>query len=423
MDLNRYARVVLDPPDQAPAQPRPVGIIVRIANLNNRLSLNWLTFRRWLRPSWLTLLVCLTGWGLAGCNRGGGDESSAHPAFPPVAVLVAKAVQKNVPNELQAIGSVEAFATVGIKARVEGQLVSINFKEGDYVKRGQVLYTIDPRPFQADLNQAKANMARDLATAHQATLDEQRYSTLWRQGVGSRQQYDQSHATAASSTATVAADRAAIASAQLNLEFTRIIAPVAGRTGSLQAHPGDLIKADADNPIVTIAQIEPIYVTFSIPEKDLADVRRNMEMHQLVVTVTLTGEQAPSETGILAFVDNTVDKTTGTITLKGLFPNHDRRLWPGMFVNVNLTLDEIPNAILVPTQAIQTGQEGQFVFVVGPDMKATPHPVVPGPAIGDQTVIERGVEAGATVVTDGQLRLMPGATVRVKDSLEGGTAS
>lgn len=362
-------------------------------------------------------MTCIS---LAACHRGGGDEGAAHPAFPPVAVLVAKAVQRSVPNQLQAIGSVEAFATVGIKARIEGQLVAIHFKEGDYVTRGQLLYTIDPRPFQADLNQAKANMARDLATAHQATLDEQRYGTLWRQGVGSRQQYDQSHATAASSTATVAADRAAIASAQLNLEFTRIIAPVAGRTGSLQAHPGDLIKADADNPIVTIAQIEPIYVTFSIPEKDLADVRRNMEIHQLAVTATLTGDQAPSETGALAFVDNTVDKTTGMITLKGLFPNHDRRLWPGMFVNVGLTLDEIPNAILVPSEALQTGQEGQFVFVVGPDMKVTPHPVVAGLVIGPDTVIERGVAAGATVVTDGQLRLMPGATVRVKDSLQSG---
>jgi len=149
-------------------------------------------------------------------------------------------------------------------------------------------------------------------------------------------------------------------------------------------------------------------------------VRRNMEMHQLPVTATLTGDQAPSETGVLAFVDNTVDKTTGMITLKGLFPNRDRRLWPGLFVNVSLTLDEIPNAILVPSEALQTGQEGQFVFVVGPDMKVTPHPVVAGLVIGPDTVIERGVAAGATVVTDGQLRLMPGATVRVKDSLQSG---
>ena len=356
----------------------------------------------------------------AGCTHG--EDTGASQARPPVPVLVAKAEQRTVPNQLQAIGSVEALATVGIKARVEGQLVAIHFKEGDYVTRGQLLFTIDPRTFQAALDQAEANLARDQATAHQASLEEQRYNTLWRQGVGSRQQFDQSYATAASSAALVAADRAAVESARLDLEFTQITAPVAGRTGSLQSHLGDIIKADADNPIVTIAQIEPLYVTFSIPERELPAVRRNMEIHQLAVSAFLPGDQAPSETGVLAFVDNTVDQTTGTITLKGLFPNHDRRLWPGEFVNVGLTLDEIPNAILVPSQAIQTGQEDQFIFTVGSDMKATPRPVVLGPVIGNDTVIERGLAAGATVVTDGQLRLMPGATVRIKTSLESGSA-
>ncbi|HUN57378.1 MAG TPA: efflux RND transporter periplasmic adaptor subunit [Candidatus Binataceae bacterium] len=392
---------------------------MRTANLHS-------FFRRVITPppagSLMRLVaVAIACTGLLGCNKG--DDSAAHPAFPPVAVLVAKAVQKSVPDQLQAIGTVEALATVGIKSRVEGPLVAIHFKEGDYVERGQLLFTIDPRTFQSSLNQAEANLARDQATAHQASVDEQRYRTLWDQGVGSRQQYDQSYATAASSAATVAADRAMIQGAQLNLEFTQIRAPVAGRTGSLQSHLGDLIKEDADNPIVTIAQIEPIYVAFSIPEKDLADVRRNMEIHKLAVTAMLSGDQAPSETGVLAFVDNTVDQTTGTIALKGLFPNLNRRLWPGEFVNVILTLDEIPGAILVPSQAIQTGQDGQFVFVVGSDMKVTPHPVVLGPAIGSQTVIERGIDAGQTVVTDGQLRLMPGATVHIKDSLEGGATS
>ncbi|HEX4209031.1 MAG TPA: efflux RND transporter periplasmic adaptor subunit [Candidatus Binataceae bacterium] len=392
---------------------------MRIANLHS------LSRRTKPRPApWLRLIAILwlAAGGLFGCNRGAGDDA-AHPAFPPVAVLVAKAIQKSVPERLQAIGTVEAFAIVGIKARVEGQLVAIHFKEGDYVTRGQLLFTLDRRPFQAALDSARANFIRDQATAHQASVDEQRYRTLWEQGVGSRQQFDQSHATAASSAGTLASDRALVESAQLNLEFTQITAPVAGRTGSLQSHLGDLIKEDADTPIVTIAQIEPLYVTFSIPEKDLSEVRRNMEIRQLAVTAMLPGDQAPSETGVLAFVDNTVDKTTGTIILKGLFPNHDRRLWPGQFVNVGLTLNEIPNAILVPTQALQTGQEGQFVFVVGADMKVTPRPVVLGPVIGGETVIERGLEAGATVVTDGQLRLMPGATVRIKDSLAGGTSS
>ena len=369
-----------------------------------------------LRLAAILLSACIV---LLGCNHD--SPESAHPAFPPVAVLAAKAVQKTVPTQLQEIGTVESFATVGIKSRVEGPLVAIHFKEGGYVERGQLLFTIDPRTFQAALDQAEANLARDQATAHQASVDEQRYSVLWRQGVGSRQQYDQSYAAAASSSALVAADRAAVESARLNLEFTRITAPVPGRTGSLQNHTGDLIKEDADNPMVTIAQIEPIYVSFSIPEKDLSEVRRNMEIHQLPVAAFLPG-QATAENGVLSFVDNTVNQATGTIILKGLFPNRDRRLWPGGFVNVRLTLGEIPNAILVPSQALQTGQQGQFVFVVGPGMKVSAHPVVAGPVIGGETVIERGVEAGATVVTDGQLRLMPGAVVRIKDSLAGGAS-
>jgi membrane fusion protein, multidrug efflux system len=339
-----------------------------------------------------------------------------------VAVLTAKAIQRTVPNQLQAIGAVQAFATVGIKARVEGELVGIHFKEGDYVTQGQLLFTIDPRTFEAALNQARANLARDHATGYQAAVDEQRYRTLWRAGVGSRQQYDQSHATAASSSALVAADRAAVETATLDLEFSQIKAPVAGRTGSLQSHVGDLIKEDADTPMVTIAQIEPIYTAFSIPEKNLAEVRRNMEIHPLAVSAVLPGDQ-DAETGTLAFVDNTIDETTGTIMLKGLFPNHDRRLWPGEFIDVRLTLDDISGAILVPTEAIQTSQQGQFVFVVDGNMKAFPQPIVAGAAIGDETVIERGIQAGATVVTDGQLRLMPGATVRIKDSLTSGGTS
>lgn len=366
----------------------------------------------------LIVFLCLVA--LIGCNHSEG--TNAPPQLPPVAVLAAKAIQKTVPNQLQAIGAIQALAIVNIKARVEGELVAIHFKEGDYVTQGQLLFTIDPRTFQAALNQARANLARDQATAYQASVDEQRYRTLWREAVGSRQQYDQSHATAASSAALVAADKAAAETARLDLEFSRIIAPVSGRTGSLQSHIGDLIKEDADTPMVTIAQIEPIYAVFSIPEKDLAEVRRNMEIHQLKVNAILPGEQSP-ETGVLAFVDNAVDETTGTIMLKGLFPNRDRRLWPGEFVNVRLTLDEIPDAILVPTEAIQTSQEGQFVFVIDNGMKAHPHPVVAGPVVGGETVIERGVAAGAMVVTDGQLRLMPGATVRIKDSLNSGGAS
>jgi multidrug efflux system membrane fusion protein len=340
--------------------------------------------------------------------------------MPPVPVLAAKVVQRDVPNQLHEIGTVEAFESIAIKVRVGGNLQTVNFKEGDFVKKGQLLLVIDPRPFAATLAQAQANLARDQANANQARINEQRFAFLFKEEVGSRQQHDDASATAASLEATVAADRAAVESAKLNLQYTEIRSPVDGRTGKLQAHPGDLIKADADTAIVTIHQVEPIYVDFSIPEKDLAQVRRNMEQHPLEVDAAIPGDPQQAEHGVLSFVDNSVDKTTGMIALKGLFQNENRRLWPGQFVNTTLTLAMIPNAVLVPSPAIQTGQEGAFVYVVGRDMKVEARPVVPGAVIETETIVERGLKAGETVVTDGQLRLMPGAVVRLKSELGNG---
>jgi membrane fusion protein, multidrug efflux system len=357
---------------------------------------------------------------LAACS----DKGGANPAMmPPVPVLAAKVVRRDVPNQLHEIGTVEAFESIAIKARVEGNLEAVKFKEGDFVTKGQLLLTIDPRPFAATLRQAEANQARDQADANQARTDEQRFAFLLKEGVGSRQQYDQAYAKAASMEATVAADRAAVESIRLSLQYAEIRSPIDGRTGKLQAHAGDLIKADADNPIITIAQVEPIYVDFSIPEKDLAQVRQSMGRHPLEVDATIPGDQGPPEHGVLSFVDNSVDKTTGMISLKGLFQNENRRLWPGQFVNATLTLAVIPQAVLVPSQAIQTGQEGPFVYVVGHDMKVKARPVVAGAVIDTETIINRGLSAGETVVTDGQLRLMPGATVRIKSTLGNGSAT
>jgi multidrug efflux system membrane fusion protein len=334
-----------------------------------------------------------------------------------VPVLAAKAVQRTVPNQLREIGTVEAFSTVNLKSRVEGQLIAIHFKEGEFVTKGQLLFNLDPRPFEAALNQARANLAKDQAQASQAETDEQRYAYLLREGVGSRQQFDQAHANAGALKATVAADHAAVENARLNLHYTEIHSPIDGHTGNLQAHIGDMIKADADNPIVTIAQVQPIYVSFSIPERQLSAVRINMVMRRLEVDAAIPGEQQPSEHGMLSFVDNSVDKTTGTILLKGLFQNENRRLWPGEFVNATLTLNQIPNTVLVPSQAVQAGQHGSFVFVIGQDMKVQPRPVVPGASLDNEVIIERGLSVGDTVVTDGQLRLAPGATVTIKNSL------
>ncbi|MEA2648511.1 MAG: rane fusion protein multidrug efflux system [Candidatus Binataceae bacterium] len=352
----------------------------------------------------------------AGCT----GKSVPMGGMPPVPVLAAKVVQRDVPNQLHEIGTVEAFESIAIKVRVGGNLQTVNFKEGDFVKKGQLLLVIDPRPFAATLAQAQANLARDQANANQARINEQRFAFLFKEEVGSRQQHDDASATAASLEATVAADRAAVESAKLNLQYTEIRSPVDGRTGKLQAHPGDLIKADADTAIVTIHQVEPIYVDFSIPEKDLAQVRRNMEQHPLEVDAAIPGDPQQAEHGVLSFVDNTVDKTTGMIALKGLFQNENRHLWPGQFVNTTLTLAMIPNAVLVPSPAIQTGQEGAFVYVVGRDMKVEARPVVPGAVIETETIVERGLKAGETVVTDGQLRLMPGAVVRLKTELGNG---
>lgn len=352
--------------------------------------------------------------GIAGCT----DKGAPSGAMPPVPVLAAKAVTRDVPNQLHEIGTVEAFEAIAIKARVEGNLQAVNFKEGDFVTKGQSLLTLDARPFAAALAQAEANLARDQANAKQARVNEQRFAFLLKEEVGSRQQHDDAYATAASLEATVAADRAGVESARLNLQYTEIHSPVDGRTGKLQAHPGDLIKADADTPIVTIAQVQPIYVDFSIPEKELGQVRRSMENHTLEVDATIPGDPQQAEHGVLSFVDNAVDKTTGTIALKGIFQNENRRLWPGQFVNATLTLAVIPHAVLVPSQAIQTGQDGAFVYVVGRDMKVAMRPVSAGAVFETETIIARGVAAGETVVTDGQLRLMPGAVVRLKSDLD-----
>jgi multidrug efflux system membrane fusion protein len=335
-----------------------------------------------------------------------------------VPVLAAKAIEKSIPNQLHEIGTVEAFSTVKIKSRVEGALIAVHFKEGDYVFNGQLLFKLDPRVPQAMLRQAEANLAKDTAQAEQAETDEKRYAFLLKEGVGSRQQYDQAHATAGALRATTAADRASIESARLNLQYTVIRSPIDGRTGNLKSHVGDLIKADADTPMVVINQVQPIYVDFSIPEASLPRVRINMELHRLEVDAAIQGSQDVSEHGVLSFVDNAVDTSTGTILLKGLFQNENRRLWPGQFVNASLTLNQIARAIVVPSQAIQSGQQGPFIFVAGSDMKVEPRPVVPGAALdNNETVIERGLVAGETVVTDGQLRLAPGARVRIKNSL------
>lgn len=351
---------------------------------------------------------------MAGCGRGQKTAGYGGMAVP---VLVAKAVQKTVATELHAIGNVEAYSTVNIKAQIDGIVTDVHFREGQEVKRGDLLFTIDPRPFQAALTQSEANLARDRAKAIQTATDEKRYAYLLKQGVGSQQQYDQALAAAQSDQAIVAADKAAVQTAKINLAYTVIRSPIDGRTGNLLVHQGNLVKNNADTAMVVINQIRPIYVDFSIPEQRLAEVRQSMTVRALPVHVTIPGQQNVVERGQLSFIDNSVDAKTGTIELKGTFSNQDGKLWPGQFVNTSLILNERPDTVVVPSQAIQTGADGSFVFVVDGHMKAHTRPVVIGTSDDGQTVVEKGLKSGETVVTDGQLRLVPGIRVRIKRGL------
>ncbi len=363
----------------------------------------------------IALAACAAAITAFGCSRGSGD--SHYEGREAVPVLVAKAVQKTIAVKLHAIGRVEAYSTVDVKAQISGEVTQVRFHQGQDVKKGDVLFTIDPRPFEAALHQAQANLAKDRAQAAQAAADEKRYEFLLKQGVGSQQQYDQAHATAEALRATVTADEAEVQTAKLNLAYTVITSPLDGRTGDLLLHAGNLVKANADTGMVVINQIKPVYVDFSLPEQQLAEVRSAMSERKLAVQVSIPGQQGPLETGELAFIDNTVDPKTGTIELKGLFGNDNERLWPGQFVDATLILRERPNAILVPSQAVQTGQDGSYVFVVDSGMKVAPRPIVPGDSSDGETVIESGLKPGETVVTDGQLRLVPGASVTIKHGL------
>lgn len=373
-----------------------------------------LSYQRYAWRALAVAMAMLATLSVVACH--GGDTGAGFGGRGPVPVLVAKAVRRTVAQRLHAIGRVEAYSTVEIKAQINGQVMHVHFKEGQDVRKGDLLFTVDPRPFEAALNQSIADLNRDKAQKIQLANDYGRYATLLKEGVGSRQQYDEAKSKYEAIDATVAADEANVETARLNLEYTRITSPIDGRTGNLILHEGNLVKANADTAMVVINQIRPVYVDFALPEQDLASVRASMASHPLDVEVVTPGDKKTKVGGKLSFVDNTVDANTGTIQLKGLFDNQDQKLWPGQFVDTYLTLSERPNAVLVPSQAVQTGQEGSYVFVVDKKMKAAIRKVAVGDTIEGDTVIESGLRGGETVVTDGQLRLMPGGTVMIKNA-------
>ena len=357
----------------------------------------------------LVLLLCLCLLTFAGCSR----EQPKGKEKPPVPVTVAQTGQASVPLEMRAIGNVEPYTTVAVKSMVAGGISKVHFREGEDVAKGALLFTIDPRPFEAALSQAKANLSRDLAMAANAKEQARRYAALVQEGIVTREQYDQIQANADSLSASVASLRAAVDSARLQLEYCFIRSPMAGRTGNLAVHAGNLVKENDTPALVTINQITPLYVSFALPEKELGTVRAKMA-GGLPLQATIPDSGDPPERGVVSFMDNLVDMTTGTIRVKGTFENAQRRLWPGQFVNLLLTLDVRQNATVVPTKAVQTGQQGEFVYLVRKDSSVEIRPVTTGVAHGEVTVVEKGLNPGDTVVTDGQMRLTPGAKITVK---------
>lgn len=378
-------------------------------------------------------------------TAGGSSPSESHgrgSADAAVPVTTTFVERKPVPVTIPAVGTVEPVSTVQIRAEVAGQLTSIGFKEGDEVRKGQLLFTIDPRPFEAALAQAEAMLARDTATANNEQSQQARYQNLFDRGVIPRDQYETQVATAKSSQAVLAVDRAAVETARLNLQYARITAPISGRAGLLGVHVGDIVRANDTTPMVVINQVAPIYVTFSVPGRYLADIRRYQSEHPLTVegrvqTALLPGAQpqAPSlaapdvpsdltgkaARGRVTFIDNAIDPATGTIKLRGTFDNTDRALWPGLFLQVTLEVRTEANAIVVPASAVQASQNGQYVYVVKPDQTAEMRSVTVERQQGDDIVIAKGLSGGEQVVVDGQLRLTPGARVSVQQG--GGEAT
>jgi membrane fusion protein, multidrug efflux system len=355
---------------------------------------------------------------LAGCSQT--EKTSAQGPAPTVPVTIANVSQKDVPVTLRAIGNVEAFQTVGVKSQISGELQEVHFREGQDVNKGDLLFSLDQRQLKAELARVEGNLRRDEAQAKNARVQAERYASLLKEGVVAQQQYDQFVSNADALDATVIADRAAVEYARLQLQYTRITAPIAGRTGNLEVDRGNIVKANDVN-LVTINQVTPVNVQFSIPEQQLPQVKHYMAARTLRVDATTrnddpnrpAGSVLASE-GQLTFIDNTVDAETGTIRLKGTFPNKERTLWPGQFVDVVLTLVVEKDAIVVPQQAVQTGQKGSYVFVVSAENTAEMRPVVTKRTAGNDTVIASGLQPGERVVTDGQLRLTRGAKVEMK---------
>ena len=365
---------------------------------------------RWLTLPGLTAVMAIVVAIPVSCSK----EKPAPPRTVPV--IAESADQRNIPLQVRTIGNVEAYNAVSIKSMVGGEVAGVYFKEGQDVRKDALLFKIDPRPYEAALRQAEAALARDAAQARNAEEQAKRYAILVQKDYVSKDQNDQIRANADALAAAVDADKANVENFRLQLAYCTIRSPINGRAGSVLVNAGNVIKAN-DITLTTVNQIMPIYVTFSIPEQNLADIKKYSASGDLKVEAVIPGDEKRMVQGELTFIDNAVDKTTGTIKLKGTFANRDERLWPGLFVDVILTLTTERNRVVVPSQALQTGQQGQYVYVIKQDdMSVELRLVTPGRTYENWTVIDKGVAPGERVVTDGQLRLVPGAKVEIKPS-------
>ena len=347
---------------------------------------------------------------LAACSK------PSAPPKPPVAVTVGTSTRGDAPYVIAANGVVEPLQSVAIQSQVGGVLTRVHFKEGDEVTAGQVLFSIDTRPYDAALKQAQAVLARDIAQAENARRDAERFAALVAKDFVTKSQADQAAANATALAAVVEADRATVDAQRFNLDNATIRAPISGKTGSLLVRAGNLVRPGAAPALVVINQIRPILVRFAVPDREFPQVQRYASGKALPARAIHSNGDGSATVGSLSFVDNGVDSTTGTVLLKARFDNSDRALWPGQFVRVELELFSDPGAVLVPSQAVQTSQTGTFVFTIDDKGKAVMRPVTVGRAVGDLTVIEQGLKVGERIVTDGQGKLAPGSKVAIKDT-------
>ena len=363
----------------------------------------------YLIASSLALAVIFSGCGDKG-------QSSAATGRPPAPVVVASVEQRDIPLQITGIGNVEAYQMVQIRSQVNGQIQKIFFKEGDDVRQGQKLFELDKRPFEAELERAIAQTKHDEATAENSRIQRERYTGLEKEGIVSHEQAGQLSAQAQADSSAVEADKAAVQAARVQLQYTDIYAPIDARAGALMINLGNLVKANDTPFLVQLNQITPIYVTFFVPESNLARVRERFAAGQLKVLAYPKGQPDNPAEGRLSFIDNGVDTTTGMFKLKATFDNRDRKLWPGQFVDVALELSTEKNAIIVPTRAIQTGQQGEYVYVVAADSTAELRPVKTQGTYKNMTVIADGLNAGEKVIVNGQLRVAPKGKVVVQNT-------